>query len=293
MSEKILRNRGVIARHTLLELMEHWAIALSGLVLLVTGMFQLPMANRYYITSVPGLAWSGNFIISLNIHYIASVIFVAASLFHLFYHGLQNENGLLPRRGDLKASISVIKSFFGKGEEPPFHKYLPEQRLAYIGMAFVIALLIISGLVKVYKNVYAPDMNYTVVLWATWIHNIGFILFILAFIGHIGALILKPNRPMVRGIFTGKVRLDYAGHRHPLWMADMEKAPTMEETPAILLPKGPVITETMPVMAKDDSDNIADTAAAESKPAVNTDVTAVEATVTLPADKNGNIDSTG
>jgi hypothetical protein len=29
---------------------------------------------------------------------------------------------------------------------------------------------------------------------------------------------------MVRGIFTGKVRLDYARHRHALWLAEMEPA---------------------------------------------------------------------
>jgi hypothetical protein len=27
---------------------------------------------------------------------------------------------------------------------------------------------------------------------------------------------------MVRGIFTGNVRLDYARHRHALWLADIE-----------------------------------------------------------------------
>jgi hypothetical protein len=37
------------------------------------------------------------------------------------------------------------------------------------------------------------------------------------------AIALRPNWPMVRGIFTGKVRLDYARHRHPLWLNDMEK----------------------------------------------------------------------
>lgn len=232
MSEKILKEKGLVVRHGALELMEHWFIALSGLVLLLTGMFQMPMAGRYYITSVPGLTWSGDYIVSLYVHYAASVIFIAAFFFHLFFHGLQNEKGLIPQRGDIKASVIVVKSFFGIGEEPPFHKYLPEQRLAYTGMALLIALLIISGLIKVYKNVYAPDMNYTVVLWTTWVHNIGFILFILAFLGHMGAILLKPNRPMIRGIFTGRVRLDYAIHRHPLWIEDMEKM-QKKETPEL------------------------------------------------------------
>lgn len=256
MSERILKEKGLVVRHGALELMEHWSIALSGLILLLTGMFQLPMAGRYHITSVPGLTWSGDYIVSLYIHYAASVVFIAAFFFHLFFHGLQNEKGLIPQRGDIKASVIVVKSFFGIGEEPPFHKYLPEQRLAYTGMALVIALLIISGLIKVYKNVYEPDMNYTVVLWATWVHNISFILFILAFLGHMGAILLKPNRPMIRGIFTGRVRLDYAAHRHPLWMEDLEKM-QKKEIPELTKETGQSVSVEAPVKETVDDSGMA------------------------------------
>jgi cytochrome b subunit of formate dehydrogenase len=124
-----------------------------------------------------------------------------------------------------------MKSFFGTGKEPPFHKYLPEQRLAYVGMAAIIAMLIVSGLVKTYKNIYAPDISYAVVLWATWVHNIGFVLFVLAFLAHMAAIVLKPNRPMLRGILTGAVRLDYAEHRHPLWIDELEGASAAQAEP--------------------------------------------------------------
>lgn len=219
MSISFNEEKNRIVRHGALELTEHWALALSGLVLLFSGLFELPMAARYKITALPGFSWSGDFITSLSIHYAASVVFIVAAFFHLFYHGLLNDRGLLPQKGDLSASIAVIKSFFGKGEEPPFDKYLPEQRLAYLGMAFIIAVIILTGLVKTYKNVYAPDLSHTLILWSTWLHNLFFVLFVLAFAGHIGAILLKPNRPMVRGIFTGAVRLDYARHRHPLWLS--------------------------------------------------------------------------
>lgn len=213
---------GLIVRHSLVELIEHWAIALSGLVLFVSGMFEMPMANRYYLTSIPGLSWSGDFITSLQIHYAASIVFITAAVFHIAYHGMLGDRALVPAKGDVKSSLLVIKSFFGKGEEPPFGKYLPEQRLAYAGMAVVIAMLIISGIIKTIKNVYMPDMNYSLVLWATWVHNIFFVLFLLSVAAHLGALVIKPNRPMVRGIFTGKVRLDYARRRHPLWISEIE-----------------------------------------------------------------------
>jgi cytochrome b subunit of formate dehydrogenase len=232
MSQQIIEERNRVVRHGVLELAEHWAIALSGLVLLLSGLFELPMADRYKITSIPGFAWSGDFITSLSVHYAASVVFITVALFHLFYHGLAGERGLIPRKGDLKTSIAVIKTFFGKGEEPPFDKYLPEQRLAYAGMAVIIAVLILSGLVKTYKNVFAPDMSHTLVLWATWFHNTFFVLFVLAFIAHIGAILLKPNRPLARGIFTGAVRLDYARHRHPLWLAGMGPQPSLPSSEA-------------------------------------------------------------
>jgi len=250
MSDRIVREQNRVIRHSVIELAEHWAVALSGLALLVSGMFQLPMGSRYYINSIPGLAWSADYMVSLNVHYAASIVFVTAALFHAVYHGLRGDRGLMPRKGDLRTSIEVIRSFFGKGKEPPFHKYLPEQRLAYVGMAFIIAMLIVSGLVKTYKNLYAPDLSYAVVLWATWVHNVGFVLFVLAFAAHIGAIALKPNRPMLRGILTGSVRLDYAEHRHPLWIEEMggAKPEAKAESPATA-PEGTEGREEAPVAA--------------------------------------------
>jgi len=233
MTEKILAEKNLIVRHSTLELIEHWAVAISGLILLLTGIFELPVGKRYYIVTLPGLGWSADFITSLYLHYAAALVFTAAGTFHLFYHGLHGEKGLIPQKGDFAKSIAVIKSLIGIGTEPPMHKYLPEQRLAYVGMAFIILMLVLSGLVKTYKNIYAPDMSHTVLLWATWIHNIFFILFFLAFLAHIAAIALRPNWPMVRGIFTGKVRLDYARHRHSLWLADIEKD---EAIPAVTAP---------------------------------------------------------
>jgi len=251
MSQLILEEKNRVVRHGVLEMAEHWTIALSGLVLLLSGLFELPMAARYGITTIPGFAWSGDFITSLSVHYAASVVFIAASMFHLLYHGLAGERELLPQKGDLKTSIAVIKTFFGKGEEPPFGKYLPEQRLAYAGMAVIIAVLILSGLIKTCKNVFAPDLSHMLVLWATWLHNIFFVLFVLAFIAHIGAILLKPNRPLARGIFTGAVRLDYARHRHPLWLAGMGPQPSLLSTEIKIeeeSSEGPTITaEAAPV----------------------------------------------
>lgn len=256
--EKIISEKGLVRRHGAIVLIEHWAIAISGLVLILTGLFELPIAKRYYITSVPGLQWSGDYIFSMKIHYLASVVFIAASLFHVIFHGFMGHRGILPKKGDVKESIAVIRSFFGKGVEPPFHKYLPEQRLAYAGIAVIIAGLIVSGLIKTYKNVYAPDMSLVLVLWATWVHNALFVLFILAFIAHMAAILIKPNRPMIRAMFTGTMRLVYAEHRHPLWIAGMKKG---EDSSAVRPPAGegqeagvfnPALSDTVQAVEEDE-----------------------------------------
>ncbi len=221
MKSKIDYCKGTVRRHSITEMVVHWSVAISGLILMVSGLFQLPIAKRYYITEL--MAWSGDFFFTLKLHYAAAIIFVGASFFHIVYHALLKETGMLPKRGDMLQSIKVILTFFGKGEEPPFEKYLPEQRLAYVGMAAIIGVLIISGLVKSYKNLYNPQIGDTILSIATWAHNIGFLLFFLAFIAHIGALLLKPNRPMIRSMFSGKVDLEYAKERHPLWMDEIEK----------------------------------------------------------------------
>jgi len=205
MAEKLLTQKNLVVRHSTLELIEHWAIAISGLILLLTGIFELPIAKRYYIMTIPGLGWTADFITFLYLYYSAALVFIVAAIFHVIYHSAGGEKGLLPRKGDFSASITVIKSMFGFGKEPPMDKYLPEQRLAYAGLAFIILMMIISGLIKTYKNIYVPDISHTVVLWATWIHNIFFVLFFLAFLAHIAAIALKSNWPMVRGIFTRKV----------------------------------------------------------------------------------------
>jgi cytochrome b subunit of formate dehydrogenase len=231
MADRIIDTRGLVTRHTVIELTEHWLLAISGIVLIMTGLFQMPLPRRYYITDIPGMAWSGDFMITLNIHYIASIIFTAVALFHVVYHGMLRQTSLLPKKGDIRESIAVIKTFFGKGEEPPFHKYLPEQRIAYAGMAAIIAVLILSGIVKTYKNVYDPQMSVVIVSWATWLHNIGAVLFILAFAAHVAAVLLKPNFPMLRGIVLGSIRLEYAKRRHPLWIADIQRVPAFPEAP--------------------------------------------------------------
>ena len=119
---KVLRHRGIVR-------LQHWAVALSGIVLLLSGFGQFPLYRRYMVDRLPGFGWASNFDLQFDIHMTAAALFTAAVFFHLFYHLLRGDRGLLPRRGDIGESWRIVKATFGIGEEPPSGKYLAEQRV--------------------------------------------------------------------------------------------------------------------------------------------------------------------
>ncbi|HOV91079.1 MAG TPA: cytochrome b/b6 domain-containing protein [Syntrophorhabdaceae bacterium] len=210
--------QGKIKRHTIIEILEHWILAISGIVLLFTGLGCLPLFKRYYITEIPGFAWTGDFNTVTTVHYTASIFFFMAVLFHIFYHGIKKEFGLLPRKGDISQSIKVISAMIGIGDEPPSDKYLPEQRIAYVGIGIIILILTITGIIKVLKNLEWIVLSPLSEGINTFIHTLTGFLFMIAFIIHVGiVLFFKSNWPLLKSMFTGWIDEEYVKHRHALW----------------------------------------------------------------------------
>lgn len=230
MKKESLETQESICRHTAIEIAEHWLFALSGLVLIFSGFGELPMYKRFMVTQIPGLSWAGDFFIHLKIHYLSALVFVGVMVFHGVYHGMLGHRGLLPKKGDLKASLVTILSLFGVGEEPKSHKYLPEQRLAYIYIGATGLLLVVTGLVKVVKNLPTVHLPPDLIKWTTLTHTFATLFFLVGVIAHLAALIFKVNRPLVRSIFTGKVDRDYIRERHTLWYEELFPKRVLEES---------------------------------------------------------------
>ncbi len=211
------RNKDKVLRHTLLVRLNHWLIALSGLVLVFSGMGEFPMYKRYNVTKIPGLSWAGDFWLQLDMHYYASMIFMASVFFHMLFHFMQREFAIMPRRGDASESARIMWAMLTGGKEPEHDKFLAEQRLAYAAIGVTTIVLIATGLVKAFKNigpiVLDPDFLFVV----TMLHTASTMLFVLLIIAHLGAFLIKANRPLVESIFTGKVRAEYARDRHGKW----------------------------------------------------------------------------
>jgi len=210
-----------ILRQNLVNRFVHWTTALSVLLLIITGLGQLPLYTRYNITKLPGAEWLGDYFITINLHYLGALGLLFAVSFHIVYAFARQEFDIFPRKGDMKESYQIIKAMLTKGKEPASDKYLAEQRVAYLFIGLSLFLLIATGLIKTLKNVPGINLPYSLLYWNTALHNIGTGLIIFGIIGHLGAFLLKENRPLLPGMFTGSINREYVKHRHSLWYAKL------------------------------------------------------------------------
>lgn len=211
----------------------HWGIALSIILLIISGLGQLPLYKRYNITKLPGGEWLGSFFNTLDMHYFAAMILIFVVSFHLVYHFIRREFDIFPKKGDMKESYLIIKAMFTGGKEPPADKYLAEQRVAYLFIGVNVLLLIITGIVKVIKNFEGSSLPYALVAGSTHLHNLATVLLILGIAGHLAAFIIKANRPLLRGMFFGTIDEEYAKERHPIWYARIRSRTKKEDKPIL------------------------------------------------------------
>ncbi|GAB6157820.1 cytochrome b/b6 domain-containing protein [Desulfotomaculum varum] len=212
-----------IKRHGFPVLFVHWTVALSTFLLIVSGFGQMPMYKRYKIADLPGLGWTADYSITLVIHYLAAAVLMFAVMYHIVYHVLRQEYDIMPRRGDVKVSYEIIKAMILKKPEPPSDKYLAEQRLAYAFIGGNLLVIIITGIVKMLKNLPQVDLPAVLIVWVNNFHTLASMLLVVGIVGHLAAFMFKENRALLPGMFTGKIDLTYAKNRHSIWFKKVLK----------------------------------------------------------------------
>lgn len=211
------RSDTYILRQSLQNRIVHWGVAFSTFSLILSGIFQMPIAKRYMINELPFLAWSGDYHVSLVVHYVGAFFLIFFIALHLSFHILRKEFDILPKRGDIKKSMLIIKAMIFGTKELKSEKYLPEQRLAYVFIGFVLLLLVVTGFIKTFKNLAGFNISNDLYFISAQLHNLGLILIIFGVILHLFAFAFKVNRPLIGSMFSGKVSKKYISERHSLW----------------------------------------------------------------------------
>ena len=118
------------------------------LLLGFTGMMQLPVASRYGIAKIPGLAWTGHFFTTLNIHYILATVLLALGLYWLTMHVRGRLLGRLSFWGKMRLTVLGIVVLSGMGrvaKNLPSITFSPGMTtfidLVHLGFAVLLGLL--------------------------------------------------------------------------------------------------------------------------------------------------------
>lgn len=144
----------------------HWisrAYLVAMTMLAFTGMMQMPLAKRYYLTDIPGMAWTGDFYFTHKLHYLfgALLLFVA---------------GMVAIHWLLEWKDKLVLTPLGRAR------------------AAVLGVLIVSGGLRVYRNFPDVTLSPAAVVTIEWVHLVSAMI-----MGGLAmAALVKRSSPWVR-----------------------------------------------------------------------------------------------
>ena len=137
---------------------------LTVAALTFTGFMQMPLAKRYALTTIPGMAWTGDFFIVHKMHYVlgAALLFLAALV-----------------------AANWLRSWKNK------------LTLTGLGLARVAVVggLLVSGALRVYRNLPGVTLDPVYIVTIEWVHlSLVMVLGVLALV----ALVRRASAYAVR-----------------------------------------------------------------------------------------------
>lgn len=88
--------------------------AIAVVIALFTGFGSMPLWGRYYIADIPGLKWSGDFFVNLQIHLFVGALLLCLAVYMLVYYLNVRSSGVrLTRSGRIRAVFLVLAILSG------------------------------------------------------------------------------------------------------------------------------------------------------------------------------------
>lgn len=83
-----------------------WAYLAAMAAVFFTGFGNMPLYRRYYVTDLPGFGWAGDFMINVQVHYMADAVLLALSAyFTVSWIFLRKEGQRLSQTGRIRAIV--------------------------------------------------------------------------------------------------------------------------------------------------------------------------------------------
>lgn len=201
---------GLIRRHAAFgTFLEHWAVALGGVVLMATGIL-------LGFLFVPRFADSLGIVgLAFNLHYGGVLLVLFGISYHLTNHWLAAEYEIVPSVTDLGDSFRDIGYYLGLTEKPRAGKYLPIQKVSYVIWGVLLGVLAITGLVK--SAGYVLAVSPAIAGFMTLVHDIFALLAIVFLVVHVSVILMPSHLQLLRAQLTGWIPESYVREHHPDW----------------------------------------------------------------------------
>jgi hypothetical protein len=91
-----------------------WIFIIAMWLVVFTGFGNMPLYGRYYVADLPGMAWSGDFIMNVQVHYICGAVLLGLSIYYLIsYVFIRNQGMRLTSSGMFRAAILALALITG------------------------------------------------------------------------------------------------------------------------------------------------------------------------------------
>jgi cytochrome b subunit of formate dehydrogenase len=212
-----------IVRLTVNETMQHWALMISFIVLVISG-FGLRFSEAWWVRLLFGWGDGAGFLLRGPIHRAAAAAMIIVSIWHVAYlfgkRGRRMVREMIPGRSDLVHIKENAQYFLGVREKGPrFRQFTYMEKAEYWALIWGTAIMTCTGILLVFDNYFSQrwylpkgflDVMRVIHYYEALLATLGILVW------HIYGVVFSPAAyPMNPAWLTGRMPKSMHDHEHP------------------------------------------------------------------------------
>jgi formate dehydrogenase gamma subunit len=218
-----MRREPYVIRWTTNETMQHWVLAISFIVLVISG-FSLRFSEAWWVQMLFGWGDGQGFLIRGTVHRTAAVIFILCSLWHGSFLASRRGRGMIrdmfPEKSDLIHLRDNALYFLGRRKESArFKRFSYMEKAEYWALMWGGIIMTLTGVLLWFDNYFVTswglpkgllDVVLVIHYYEAWLATLAIVVW------HGYATVLSPRiYPMNPAWLAGKMPKAMYSHEHP------------------------------------------------------------------------------
>ena len=206
--------KGMIKATDAFERLIHWALAITCLILCITGLGMMFHAFNFIGTVMGGLR------VLKYVHNYTAVLFTISLI--MAVRMWWKEAGVFEMPQDLDWMMTAGGYLWHVEKIPEVGKYNPGQKAFFLAVAVFGAVMVVTGFIMWFQPL---PLGLVVMMYP--LHALGFLVIFAFFFVHLylGTIGSPGSAP---AMFSGWVTRAWAKKQHPLWLKEMEESGHLE-----------------------------------------------------------------